>query len=121
MPLVQAQDRIIQVSLFFATILLTVGGVTSFAHLPHATNIFVWCAPSAQSHIASRVHMRIFAEEGKIYRAVQPVSCLRQAADSKHTVCLLPAGTCRGIASNLILFSYYASPLSTIAKVRVHT
>ena len=30
------------------------------------------------------------------------------------------SGTCRGVASNLILFSYYASPLSTIAKVRGH-
>ena len=48
--LMQAQDRILQVSLFFTTILLTVGGVTSFAHLPRATNIFVWCAACALSH-----------------------------------------------------------------------
>ena len=42
--LMQAQDRMIQVSLFFAAVLLAVGGVTAFAHLPRATNVFVWCA-----------------------------------------------------------------------------
>lgn len=50
MALLQAQDRILQVSLFFTTLLLTVGGVTTFANLPRATNIFVWCAACARSH-----------------------------------------------------------------------
>ena len=64
--------------------------------------------------------MRSSAGKASSTRHFQPVPCLRQAADSRQTVCITPAGTCRGIASNLILFSYYASPLSTIAKVRVH-
>ncbi len=40
----QAQDRIMQVSMTFATLLLAVGGFTSFAHQPRAENVLIWCA-----------------------------------------------------------------------------